>query len=431
MPAEVGASPAAEARPAIRVASPAEYAEIGELTVRAYATVGDPLQGSPTYAAYEDELRDVAGRAATCQVLVAVEPRRADPRRGDLRAGTGDAVVRDGARRRGRVPGPGGRPRVARRRHRPRARDRHASSAREGWPRWRRDPHPPIDDRRASPVRIARVRPRPVARLGVRAGRVALVLRAHVLTWTRHRRSSRPRPRPSSCSGHGRGRVRGPADAAAVVDGVRPGHARLPGRPGGRRRCRHPASFGARSCRGGCRAVALGGDLAPAAARWRRMSRRSASCSRRPACCWPTPAARALRSRPGPLSEARSALVGGDAGFESIAAELDLRLRTDRLVALSRWVTPPTLPRRFDARFFAAELPAGARVSFEGGEVAGHRWLTPGRRAGRDGRRTDRDVAADERHAPAARARDLDRAGRASSCAGPLRDRGGGDLART
>jgi glyoxylase-like metal-dependent hydrolase (beta-lactamase superfamily II)/8-oxo-dGTP pyrophosphatase MutT (NUDIX family) len=76
-------------------------------------------------------------------------------------------------------------------------------------------------------------------------------------------------------------------------------------------------------------------------------------------------------------SEARSALVGGDAGFESIVDELDLRLRTDLLVPLSRWVTPPTLPRRFDARFFAAGLPAGARVSFEGDEVAGHRWLTP------------------------------------------------------
>lgn len=77
------------------------------------------------------------------------------------------------------------------------------------------------------------------------------------------------------------------------------------------------------------------------------------------------------------VSEARSALVGGEAGFDAIAAELDLRLRTDRLVPLSRWVTPSTLPRRFDARFFAAELPPGARVSFEGDEVAGHHWLTP------------------------------------------------------
>jgi endoribonuclease LACTB2 len=77
------------------------------------------------------------------------------------------------------------------------------------------------------------------------------------------------------------------------------------------------------------------------------------------------------------LGLARSVLVGGETTFRAIADELDLRLRTDLLVPLSRWVTPPILPRRFDARFFAAELPAGARVSFEGGEVEEHVWLTP------------------------------------------------------
>jgi len=79
----------------------------------------------------------------------------------------------------------------------------------------------------------------------------------------------------------------------------------------------------------------------------------------------------------GAVGAARSALVGGDASFPAIAKELGLRLRTDLLVPLSHWVTPPIMPRRFDARFFAAELPAGARVTFEGDEVAGHAWLTP------------------------------------------------------
>jgi ribosomal protein S18 acetylase RimI-like enzyme len=72
VPAEAGATrggPGAR----IREAAPFEYREIGELTVRAYATVGDPLLGDPLYTAYEAELRDVAGRAETCVVLVAVD----------------------------------------------------------------------------------------------------------------------------------------------------------------------------------------------------------------------------------------------------------------------------------------------------------------------------------------------------------------------
>ncbi len=58
-------------------------------------------------------------------------------------------------------------------------------------------------------------------------------------------------------------------------------------------------------------------------------------------------------------------------------ADLDLRLRTDWLVPLSRWVTPSSLPRRFDARFFAAAMPDGTEPSFEGDEVAAHAWFRP------------------------------------------------------
>lgn len=77
------------------------------------------------------------------------------------------------------------------------------------------------------------------------------------------------------------------------------------------------------------------------------------------------------------IGAARSALLAGAATFATIAADLDLGLRTDLLVPLSRWVTPAGYPRRFDARFFAAALPSGEAPSFEGDEVAAHEWLRP------------------------------------------------------
>ena len=52
----------------IRDARPDEYDAIAELTVDSYRTVGDHMLDE-----YVPELRDVAGRAAACPVLVAVE----------------------------------------------------------------------------------------------------------------------------------------------------------------------------------------------------------------------------------------------------------------------------------------------------------------------------------------------------------------------
>jgi glyoxylase-like metal-dependent hydrolase (beta-lactamase superfamily II)/8-oxo-dGTP pyrophosphatase MutT (NUDIX family) len=74
---------------------------------------------------------------------------------------------------------------------------------------------------------------------------------------------------------------------------------------------------------------------------------------------------------------AREALNAGRSTLVDVAEAFDLRLRTDLLVPISHWTTPPIMARRFDTRFFAAELPAGAEATFPGDEVAEHRWATP------------------------------------------------------
>ena len=79
------------------------------------------------------------------------------------------------------------------------------------------------------------------------------------------------------------------------------------------------------------------------------------------------------------LEAARQALVTGSAAFGDLADALDLCLRTDLLAPLSRWVTPPGYPRRFDAQFFAAVRPEDAAApSIASGEVVALEWFRPG-----------------------------------------------------
>ena len=63
--------------------------------------------------------------------------------------------------------------------------------------------------------------------------------------------------------------------------------------------------------------------------------------------------------------------------FADLVEENGLELLTDELVDVARWTTPRAFPRRFDARFFVARLPAGAVLDLDPGEVVDHAWLTP------------------------------------------------------
>jgi hypothetical protein len=73
--------------------------------------------------------------------------------------------------------------------------------------------------------------------------------------------------------------------------------------------------------------------------------------------------------------EDRRALEGREVSFTSFLERRGLKLRTDLLRLWGSWVTPVFEPRRFNARFFVAEMPAGQvtrDVSTESDEVV---WL--------------------------------------------------------
>jgi 8-oxo-dGTP pyrophosphatase MutT (NUDIX family) len=52
-------------------------------------------------------------------------------------------------------------------------------------------------------------------------------------------------------------------------------------------------------------------------------------------------------------------------------------LAMDRLAYFSHWLTPPGMPRRFDTRFFVAQLPPAQDVKPDGREIVAHMWLKP------------------------------------------------------
>lgn len=54
-----------------------------------------------------------------------------------------------------------------------------------------------------------------------------------------------------------------------------------------------------------------------------------------------------------------------------------LQWATDALVPWSHWITPSIEPKRFSARFFILELPAGQEPAFDAKETVDQLWITP------------------------------------------------------
>ena len=73
----------------------------------------------------------------------------------------------------------------------------------------------------------------------------------------------------------------------------------------------------------------------------------------------------------------RSALTSGSLTLAELLSRRGLAVRADLLVPWARWITPEAEPRRFDARFFAAALPAGQHVVGHHAEADRTAWLRP------------------------------------------------------
>jgi 8-oxo-dGTP pyrophosphatase MutT (NUDIX family) len=65
------------------------------------------------------------------------------------------------------------------------------------------------------------------------------------------------------------------------------------------------------------------------------------------------------------------------AALRETLEESALVIEETALQLISRWVTPPDAPRRFDTWFFIAAHDEGQRVEVDGEEMIGHRWMTP------------------------------------------------------
>jgi 8-oxo-dGTP pyrophosphatase MutT (NUDIX family) len=77
------------------------------------------------------------------------------------------------------------------------------------------------------------------------------------------------------------------------------------------------------------------------------------------------------------LAAARAALLRRERTFAQTLDDLGARIDPTQLILFSRWITPPSEARRFDARFYVARLPEGQIASADAYETEDGLWITP------------------------------------------------------
>ncbi len=78
------------------------------------------------------------------------------------------------------------------------------------------------------------------------------------------------------------------------------------------------------------------------------------------------------------VAESRQSLLKGDITWAAVLQQQQVTIASDRLVYFSHWITPPSVPRRFDTRFFLAAMPVDQNALADTDETAddGH-WVNP------------------------------------------------------
>ena len=74
---------------------------------------------------------------------------------------------------------------------------------------------------------------------------------------------------------------------------------------------------------------------------------------------------------------AQKAVADGSRSFADLIAAERLGIATARMVHFAHWITPTTMPKRFDTHFFLAEAPAGQHAVHDGGETVESVWINP------------------------------------------------------
>jgi 8-oxo-dGTP pyrophosphatase MutT (NUDIX family) len=79
---------------------------------------------------------------------------------------------------------------------------------------------------------------------------------------------------------------------------------------------------------------------------------------------------------PATVASVRAGMAQG-ATLPALAAQHGLRLALDAVVPLAHWVTPEIESRRYDTRFFLAQMPEGQTAEHDAGETTELLWIAP------------------------------------------------------